>query len=261
MILILYLLIGAFAGTLAGLFGVGGGMIVVPLLATIFKHNGFPHNLVMHFAAGTSLAIMMVTSLSSLRAHIKLGNDIRPIFQKLVPGLILGTITGAILADFLHSQVLQYILGFLLLGVAFRTYFVTKIPTREHPVNSLVLSLACYVCGTISGMLGIGGGALIIPLLMYFNVNIRLAVAVSTACSFTIAIVGTIMFIITGANEIHTLQWTTGYIYWPAFLGVALATPIFASYGAKLSHRLPVLFLRRLFSYIVLIVGIKLLVY
>lgn len=261
MVFFFYIAIGALAGLLSGLFGVGGGIVVVPILATIFDHIGFPHNIVMHFAAGTSLAVMIITTASSLRAHVKLGANIRPLMTKLSLGLVVGTVSGGFIADNLHSQVLRIIFGVLLFIIAFRAFFVVEVEPTEHTPSWWVMMPVSFIIGNLSGLLGVGGGTLLVPYLLYLNIDMKLAIAVSTASSLLIAVVGTAVYMHTGANEIHQIKWTTGYIYWPAFLGIALSTPFFAHYGAQLAHRMPILFLRRLFSFVILVAAIKLLIY
>ncbi len=260
MLFLLYPVIGAIAGLLAGLLGIGGGIIVVPVMTSVFVYLGTPDLLVMQFAAGTSLAVMVVTSLSSLRLHLKFGHEIWPVYKPILPGIILGTIIGALIADILASETLEKIFGCLLVLVAYRAYFkrgMQHLSTATFP--PYVMALSGLVVGIVAGMLGIGGGVLLVPFLLYASINMRLAVAVASACTLTVAVVGTLTYMVTGANETHSLQWTTGYIYWPAFLGIALVSPIFASLGARLSSKVHVDSLRRIFAIVILLAGIKLL--
>lgn len=260
MLFLLYPLIGAIAGLLAGLLGIGGGIIVVPVMTSVFAYLGTPENLVMQFAAGTSLAVMTVTSLASLRLHLKFGHEIWPVYKPILPGIILGVLIGATIADILASDTLEKMFGCLLVLVAYRAYFkrgMQDLSTATLP--PYVMGLGGLVVGIIAGMLGIGGGVLLVPFLLYASINMRLAVAVASACSLTVAVVGSLAYMVTGADEAHSLQWTTGYIYWPAFLGIALVSPIFASLGAKLSTKVHVDSLRRIFAVVILLAGIKLL--
>lgn len=261
LVFISYLLIGAFAGLLSGLLGIGGGIVVVPLLASMYEKMGFPKDMIMHFAAGTSLAVMIITTSASVRAHTSLGNKIWPIFKILLPGLILGTIAGATIADYLHSHVLKMIFGSILLVIAFRAFFAKTTEAPERIPSKKVMTVVSFFLGSISGMLGIGGGAIMVPFLMQCNVNLRISVAIAAGCSLLVALVGTGSYMVTGANEIHQLHWVTGYIYWPAFLGVALTSPIFATIGANLSNKLPVDKLRKLFAFFILLAAVKLIVY
>lgn len=259
MLFLVYLLIGTFAGTLSGLLGIGGGLVVVPLLSTIFETIEFPPNMIMHYASGTSLAVMMITTTFSLRSHIKLGNQIWPIFKHLMPGILLGTISGALIADFLQSNTLEKIFGVVLLVAALRAFF-GKTKGGEHTLpGPWLTNTAGYVIGTLSGLLGIGGGLLLTPYLFHYNVNVRLAFAISAACGVLVSTIGTLSYMVTGANEPTTVAWTSGYIYWPAFIGISLMSPIFAYVGANLSHKLPVEKLKILFSLLIFIASIKML--
>ncbi len=259
MLFFVYLLIGVFAGTLSGMIGIGGGLVVVPILVTIFESIHFPHDMIMHYASGTSLAVMIITTSFSLRSHIKLGSQIWPIFKHLLPGILLGTISGACIADLLNSDTLEKIFGVLLLFAALRSYF-GKTKGGDHTLpGTWFTNGAGYVIGMLSGLLGIGGGLLLTPYLFHYNVNVRLAFAISAACGVLVSTIGTISYMITGANEASTVAWATGYIYWPAFLGISLMSPIFAYIGANLSHKLAVDKLKMLFSILILIAAIKML--
>lgn len=261
MLFFVYILAGAFAGTLSGLVGIGGGLIVVPTLVTIFEEIGFPHEMIMQLAAGTSLAVMMVTTSTSLRTHSHLGTDIWSIFKTLLPGIFVGTICGATIADILQSDTIKIIFGIILIVAAFRAFFGQTKPGGHNLPPTWVNVLVGFSIGTLSGLLGIGGGLLLAPFLFHCNVNVRQAVAISAACGLVVSIVGTVSYMITGLNEPNDLEWVTGYIYWPAFLGIAMATPIFARIGAKLSHKMPIDKLRKLFAFFMLIAAAKMLFY
>lgn len=260
MLFFLYILTGAFAGTLAGLLGIGGGLVVVPILATIFPYIGMPDENIMQFAAGTSLAVMIITTSSSVRSHVRHGNNILPIFKQLLPGILVGTICGASIADILHSDTIKIIFGCILCVAALRAYFGNTKPGGDNLPPFWVNVLMGFCIGTVSGLLGIGGGLLLAPYLFHCNINVRLAVATAAACGLLVSTVGTISYMITGLNEIHPFEWTTGFIYWPAFFGIALASPFFARVGAKLSNKLPIDKLRKLFALFMLISAVKMLI-
>lgn len=260
MLFLLFVVVGALAGTLSGLFGIGGGAVVVPMLVTIYQYLGFPDQMIMQFAAGTSMAVMIVTTSASARAHAKQGQKIWPVFKKIIPGLALGVVTGALIADSLHSEVLEVIFGLMLFFIAYKVVSAPKEEAEERIPNTYLMAVITFALGTLSGTLGISGSILLTPFLLHCNVSIRLIVAVAAACGVCVATIGTITYMITGANEIHSLHWTTGYIYWPAFLGIALASPIFATLGAKLSHRLPVNTLRKIFAIFMVLAAIKMII-
>ncbi len=258
--LILFAVIGAFAGLSAGLLGIGGGIIVVPGLAFIFGSFHFPNSIIMHMAAGTSLAAMIFTASASVYSHHKRGAVLWPLFYKMLPGILVGVIAGAILADILSSHILEIIFGIFLIIIAVRMFLLAKPkPTRGLP-GPIWLSVISFVVGFKSGLMGIGGGALIVPILTYCNVPMRQASGTSAICGLPIAIVGTIAFLFTGLDAHNLPQWSTGYIYWPAALAVAIFSVIFVYVGGKLALRLPVNTLKRIFAVILAVMAIKLLV-
>ncbi len=258
--LALYLLLGACVGVVAGLFGVGGGLIIVPALLFIFHASGISPDVIMHLAIGTSLATIMVTSLSSVRAHHLHGAVLWRVFIKLAPGIVAGAWLGAYIVDQLPSATLRVIFGvFELLVAAQMGFGIKAAPHRQLP-GWRGMSLAGIIIGKVSAIIGIGGGTLTVPLLVWCNIGIRQAVATSAACGLPIAVAGTIGFIITGWNASALPAWSTGYIYWPAFAGIALASVFCAPFGARLAHTLPADKLKRYFAILLAILGIRMLI-
>ncbi|KPJ68186.1 MAG: hypothetical protein AMJ43_01940 [Coxiella sp. DG_40] len=254
------MLIGSVAGVLSGLLGIGGGIIVIPLLIWLFRIQNIPPDLVMHLAAGTSLSVMTFTAASSLYGHIKHGITIWPIYRRLAMGMIIGTIFGAIFGHFLPGRVLEIIFAIFVLLVAFRMLIAIKTTSNRTLPRPLGTFIVALLIGGKSGLLGIGGGAITIPFLSYCNVPIRNIVAVSASCSLTIATIGTISFILTGQHAIDLPTWSLGYIYLPAFLGIVLTSPLCAQLGAYFSHKLPVTVLTRILGAILLIMAIHMLI-
>jgi len=262
MLLLVYFIIGTVAGTLSGLLGIGGGLLVVPALAFVFtQHAIVVPELVMHVAAGTSLTVMIATTARSMWSHAKKGVHFWPIYQQLMPGVIVGTVCGAVLAHFLHSKMLGLIFAIFILLVALKMLLQRKTnPTRQLP-GRFGMKLCGFAIGAKSGLLGVGGGALTIPLLTYCNVSMRVAVVVSIATGMTVAIIGSISFLLSGLHASGLPPQTIGYIYWPACLSAAFGSVLFAPLGAKLSHILPVDLLKRLFGLFLLVVGVHMLLY
>lgn len=255
---LLYSLIGIIAGLASGLLGIGGGLIVVPSLAFAFSFAGIPQGIIMHLAAGTSLAAMIVTAVSAIFAHNRLNNVLWPVVLRLLPAITLGVISGAVFASYLTTHWLQVLFGLFLLVISIQMLFLSKPkPTRSLP-QWPVLSLVGFLIGLKSGLLGLGGGAVIIPFLVYCNVPMRKASGTSIACTFPIAVVGTITFIILGLR-VNQIPYSTGYIYWPAFLGVSVMTVIFAQVGAWLNGKINVALLKRLFAAFLFFISIRLL--
>lgn len=262
-ILFIYFLLGSVVGMLSGLLGIGGGIVVVPALAYIFKHDGVTDVNIMHFAVGTSLAIMVATTMRSLKSHLSHRGEGRKEFwriaKKLMATVIVGVVVGAILADFLHSNYLQIIFGVVILLISIRMFMGNRFSKKERQLpSSQWLHVAGFFMGALSGLLGIGGGTTVIPYLLYYKVSMRIAVRVAIFVGMLVAIVGTISYIISGYNEplpAHCI----GYIYWPAWLGTAVGSVLFAPLGVKLSYHLPTHVLRRLFSILMVLIGIHML--
>lgn len=255
----LYLLTGAFAGTLSGLFGIGGGMVVVPILSIIFKQAGYPDSIIMHVASASSLCIMIFTTQMSARVRYRQEGLDFSIYRKLVGGCSIGVIAGVCLADQLPTDVLRMGFGIFLLFVATRSLIIFRVnPSRKMPgpVGSNLMGIAV---GMSSGLLGVGGGVVMMPFLTYCNIDMRRAIGVSTLLSLTLAATGAFTSILTGHQEPNLPGWHTGYINWPAVIGIAASSIVFAPMGVFLSHKLPVHTLKRLFGLIILLTGIHML--
>jgi uncharacterized membrane protein YfcA len=257
--LLLYLALGAFAGLMAGLLGVGGGLIIVPVLAGIFQHQQMSAAVIMHLAIGTSLATIVVTSVSSVRAHHQRGAVLWPVVWRLTPGIVIGAWLGAAVADALPSAVLSKIFAVFVLVVAAQMAFGAKpAPHRELPGAPGMLATG-GVIGAVSAIVGIGGGSLTVPFLTWCNTAMRQAVATSAACGLPIALAGTIGFIVTGLNAAELPAWSLGYVYGPALVGVAFASMLSAPLGAKLAHTLPAEVLKKVFAVFLMLIGVKML--
>lgn len=248
------------AGILAGLLGIGGGIVIVPVLVWIFEANPeIPAAYLMHIALGTSLATVVTTSVSSIRSHHKRGAVQWPIVWQLIPGLIIGTLLGAILADALSSEMLRHFFAVFILFNAVQMGLNLKPSAHRKIPGRLGMGTVGWIIGKLSALLGIGGGVLTVPFLLWCNVSARHAVATSAAVGFPIAVAGTIGFIATGWRIDGLPAWSTGYIYWPVFLAIAPVSLLFAPLGAKLAHTLPVDGLKRLFAMYLMVVGIGML--
>lgn len=258
-VILIYLILGLVVGVIAGLFGVGGGLIIVPALVFLFEHQGISPIVIVHLAIGTSLATVVVTSISSTRAHHRRGAVQWDIFKQLTPGIVVGALLGAAIADFLPASTLRILFGIFELIVAVQIGFNLMASSQRQLPTQPVISVVSTAIGVVSSIVGIGGGAITVPFLAWCNVGIRYAVATSSACGLPISIAGAIGFMITGWNELALPSGSTGYLYWPAFVGIAVASVFSAPWGAKLAHTLPVEILRRIFAGFLAILGIRML--
>lgn len=257
--LAIYLALGATAGLLAGLFGVGGGLIIVPVLAWVFAAQGMDAGVIMHLAIGTSLASIWLTSLMSIRAHHRRGAVDWPLVRKLAAGIVLGALAGAFIAEQLPTPALRRIFGVFELFVAAQMLLVSRYQAHFTLPGNIGLNAAGAVIGVVSAIIGIGGGTLTVPFLVWCRVPMIRAVATSAACGLPIAVAGAIGFILTGWNDALLPEWSSGYLYWPAWLGIVVASSLTAGLGARLAHRLPAARLRQLFALLLIGLGVKML--
>lgn len=258
MLLIIYLILGAVAGTAAGLFGIGGGLIIVPTLIATLHWQGVSPAVITHLAVGTSLATIVVTSISSVRAHHKRGAVDWNIVFLLAPGIVVGSVLGGITASELSGPQLQFAFGCFVIIIAAQMGFGLSVSAhRELPGRGGMLG-AGAVIGWVSALFGIGGGSLTVPFLSWCNVLMQRAVACSAACGLPIALFGSLSYIWRGLGHGDMPDWSTGYVYWPAVLGIVITSAPGARLGAGLAHRLPARLLRRSFALFQLVVGIVL---
>lgn len=254
-----YLLTGAVAGFFAGLLGVGGGVVVVPVLAMLFAAQGFPEREVLHLALGTSMATILFTALSSLRAHHAHQAVLWPVMRRLTPGILLGTLLGAQLAGRLSSRALS------IFFVAFMLFVAAQMiaDRRPRPGRCLPgwpgLSLAGGVIGALSSLVAIGGGALTVPFLIWCNVRPHQAIGTSAAVGLPIAVGGTVGYVWNGWGHTGLPAGSLGFVYLPALAIILVASVLAAPFGARLAHRLPVRVLRRIFAGLLLLLAAKML--
>ena len=256
---LIYAMVGAFAGLLAGLFGVGGGLVIVPVLVFVFaKLNLTPEHIV-HLAVGTSLATIVVTSLSSVYAHHRHGAVLWRVFAGLTPGLMLGALSGAQVADFLPACHLRTVFGVFELSVAVQMALAIKPSPHRTLPGVLGLSGAGVVIGAFSAIVGIGGGTLSVPFLAWCQTRMQNAVATAAAAGLPIALSGAAGFVLAGIDEQGLPAASSGYVYWPAFAGIVAFSILCAPLGARLAHSLPPLHLRRVFAVFLTGLGIHML--
>lgn len=260
--LLVYLALGAAAGTIAGLFGVGGGLIIVPALVLVFTALGIAPEILTHMAVATSLATIVVTSISSIRTHHLKGAVDWPIFLSMTPGILLGSWLGGVTAHLLPGAWLQLLIGIFAVVIAARMWLAglrrAQLPEHgERLPGAPLLTAAGGAIGWASAIFGIGGGSLTVPFLSRCRVQMQRAVATSAACGLPIAISGAISFAVQGWGEPQLPAWSSGYIYWPAFLGIVLASAIFARFGAQLAHRMSPQLLKNCFAGLLCVIGLR----
>jgi len=255
---LMYIALGAFAGILAGMLGVGGGVIIVPVLTFIFTAEHLPDAHILHLALGTSLASIMFTSVSSLRAHHLRGAVDWFVVRRISFGIVVGTFAGSWVAAQLSTRFLKVFFVVFLYYVAIQMLLNIKPkPHRQLPGSAAMFGIGGFI-GAISSLVGIGGGSMSVPFLIWCNVAIHRAIGTSAAIGFPIAMAGAAGYLLNGLSS--TLpRYSVGFIYLPALFGVAVASIVTAPLGAKLAHTLPVDILKKVFALLLIVMGSKML--
>ena len=256
---IVYLLMGLFVGFFAGLLGIGGGLILVTLMVYLFTVQGFPADRLLHLALGTSISSIVFTSISSLRAHHEHGAVRWDILRTAVPGLVVGTLLGTVVADQLQSKYLAIFFVIFVYCSAVQMFADVKPkPTRQLPGKAGV-SVVAVIVGIVSSLVGVGGGVMTIPLMSLCNVPMRQAIGTSAALGLPIAVAGTVGFIVTGLGKDHLPALSLGYVYLPALIGIVIGTFVTVPWGAKMAHSMPVTTLKKIFAVILFILATRML--
>lgn len=251
----LFWLVGLIAGMFAGLLGIGGGVIVVPLLYLIFQEMKFPSNDVMPLAVATSLSTMIVTGFASSFARAKKRGFEKQTLYQFIPGIIAGCCVGVIASKFIGGVILAKTFGVILflMGIYF---IIPKLPDLHLGTFSLAKKISWSTgIGFFSTLLGIGGGVVAVPVLMGFGLSFNKSAALSSVITFLIAFFATIGYLISGINIDDNIL-TLGYIYLPAAGFICLGTIISSPIGVKLAYLLPKSFLKNLFSIVLIATGI-----
>jgi uncharacterized protein len=255
-----YVVLGVVAGILGGLLGIGGGVITVPCLLLIFDLLGFPQTYVMQMAIATSLAAMILTAIAATWAHNKRKVVLWDVFKKMVPGLIIGSVVGAIIALWVSGVVLEVFFGLFMCFLAFRFYRQKTVVHGAHQLpETPKLSLLSGCVGALSNLLGIGGGSVTVPMLTYFKVSDRNAIGTSAATTLLTAILGSISYLIFGWGDVPAPD-NIGLINLPSFLIIGIVTFFLAPYGAKLTQQISPQKVRKIFAIVLALTGLSLII-
>lgn len=258
-LLLIYTVTGAISGTMAGLLGIGGGIVIVPALILALSLEEVAPAVTMHLAVGTSLAVIVFTSLSSVYAHHRRGAVLWPVVGRITPGILVGALLGAAIADAMSGTLLRTSFGgFALLLAANLAFGRSPRPQRTLPGTAGMTPVG-VVIGTISALVGVGGGSMSVPFMAWCNVPMRQAVATSAAIGFPIAVGGTAGFIVAGLGDPALPRLALGYLYLPGGLVVAATSVLFAPLGARIAHSVDPRWLRYGFALLLLAVGTKML--
>ena len=256
----IYLFTGTFVGFFAGLLGIGGGLIIVPILITVFTAQDFPSDRIIHLALGTTMATIIFTSAASLRMHHMHRAVNWEVVKNITPGIILGTLGGATLVGLMTGQLLSIIF------VIFIFYAATQMLLQFHPnpIFQLPGKAGIFVVGsfigTLSSLVAIGGGLLSVPFLTLCNIKLQHAIGTAAAIGFPIALAGTVGYVANGYLQSESLpEYSLGYVYLPALFWLVLASMLTAPLGAKLTHSIKTAILRTIFVVLLYGLGIRML--
>jgi uncharacterized membrane protein YfcA len=258
--LAVYVGVGCVAGLLAGLLGVGGGLIIVPMLGMCLAwEESIPKDAVMHMALATSMASILFTAVSSAWAHHKRGAVAWVVVRPIVPGVLAGTFLGSCIAARLSTGFLKVFFVVFLFYVAVQMLVDRKpTPSREFPAWPGMVGVG-GVIGVVSSLVGIGGGTLSVPFMVWCNLPVHRAIGTSSAIGFPIAVGGTIGYLYNGLKVAGLPPLALGFVYLPALAGIVSASVLTAPLGAKLAHGLPVTRLKRAFAVLLIIMGTRML--
>lgn len=254
-----YLFLGGFVGFLAGLLGIGGGLILVPVLVQIFANKGLAVDVSAKLAIGTSLATIIATGTSAMWAHHCLNAVLWSAWRKLSVAILVGCIIGAGLARVIKGEWLVLCVGVFALLAGIKMGLQWKPAPHERALSRLSWYSAGGIIGAVSSLIGIGGGTLTVPFLVWNQVPIQKAIATSSATGLLIGGMGTLCFLVNGWSDPELPPYSFGWIYGPAVLAVSVSSVYFATLGARCTHRLPVPIIKRVFSVLLLIISARML--
>ncbi len=245
---LVYAALGAFVGFIAGLLGVGGGAVTVPVLLWVFKVQGVPHEHSMHVALATSLACIVFTAAASVREHNARGAVDWRIFRGVTPGVVVGGLLGSFIASLIATNPLKIIFAIFLFYVAVQIVIDRKpAPTRQLPARAVLAAVGVAI-GAVSSVVGIGGAALSIPYMIWCNVPMRSAIGTSSAIGVPIALASVAGYVLSGWRVADLPAPHLGYVYLPAVLGITVVSMLVVPLGARLSHRSSIGTLKRVWA-------------
>ncbi len=255
-----YAAVGAAVGFFAGLLGIGGGAIMVPLLVMLFEAQGLPKAYILHLAVGTGMVSILFTSLSSMRAHAVRGVVRWDLALALTPGILIGGLLGSAITAWISTQLFATLFTAVVFFAATNILIDRKPkPSRQLP-GALGSILVGVVIGFVSTLAALGGAFLTIPFALYCNVTLLQAIGTAAIVGFPIALAGGVGFVVAGWGQSGLPPHSIGYVYLPAVLGITLASVLTAPLGAAAAHRLPTKRLKQVFALLLYGLAAKMLV-
>ncbi len=257
--ILLYFLLGTFSGVLAGLFGIGGGIIIIPTFFYVFSFLGFADQILSHMVLGSSLGVIVFSSLSSTFSHNSKGAVNWELIKIVAPSIILGSGLGGITAGLLESNVLQGLVALFLVVASIQLIFEFPPPPQNPRTNIVGPVVAGGGIGWLSGVFGIGGGIFSVPYFYHRGLKMMNAIGTSAACGIPIALAGSISYVVIGYDNINLPDNSIGFVYLPATIIVGLTSSLTAKFGVNIAHRMKQKKLRIGFAFLVMIMALNLL--
>ena len=245
---------------MAGLLGIGGGGIMVPVLTSIFLYKEAPVEFVVHIALGTSMAAIIVTSAASLYAHHKHQAVLWPLVRSMAPGVILGTFITTYLVAHIGARPLAAFFALFMACVAVQMYLGIQARSSKILPGRIAMLSAGSGIGAVSALVAIGGGTLTVPFLTWHNVSIKKAIATSAALGFPIAVAGASGYLVNGWNLEFEQDYLFGFIYLPAVIFISVMAYFTAPLGARLAHKLPAPVIKKIFAVFLILLSLKMLI-
>jgi len=255
-----YLAIGAFAGFFAGMLGIGGGAIMVPFMVLLFEAQQLPSAHILHLAVGTSMATIVFTSVSSVRAHAARGAIRWDIAARMTPGILAGGLVGSAIASLIPTVVFAALFTAVIYLAATNMLLDRKPRASRQPPGHLGMFAAGFLVSAASAFAAVGGAFMTVPFMLWCNVPMLQAIGTAAVIGFPIALSGTLGFIFTGWRETGLPPYSIGFVYLPALGGVVAASVLLAPLGAAAAHRLPTVWLRRAFAVLFYAIATRMLI-
>ena len=258
--LLAYLALGAVVGFFAGLLGIGGGAIMVPLLVLMFDAQGLPREEVLHLAVGTSMSTILFTSLSSIRSHQKRGSIRWDIFRGMAPGILAGGLVGSAIASVIPAGALA--VGFtVVIFFAATNILLDRKPnaSRNLPGTAGLFGVGAGI-SAVSAVAALGGAFISVPYMLWCNVPMLQAVGTAASLGFPIAVAGSIGYVVNGLHDPALPPLALGYVYLPALAGIVVTSMMFAPLGAAAAHNLPTRWLKRINAVLLYVLAVRMLI-
>lgn len=258
-LILIFIALGAFVGFMAGLLGIGGGGILVPVLTAIFIYQQVPMQNVVHLALGTSMACIIITSVASMRAHHANGAVVWHLVRQMTPGVVLGTFLATFLAASASAKSLAIFFAIFMAYVALQMFRPVRVHAVAKDAGKAELATVSFGIGAVSALVSIGGGSLTVPYLTWRSVDIKKAIGTSAALGFPIAVTGSLGYLLNGILSGNLMPNTLGFVYLPAVLLVSALSFFTAPIGARMTQRLPVGTLKKVFGVLLVLLSLKML--